>query len=656
MFVSCCAALLLLASCCAAAAGPSACKSFCYRRLRYLEEKFILHTMFNSAAELQETKDNHHRDFYNVRKVDTHVHHAACMTQKHLLSFIRRKYDEEKTTVVYVTSGGAALTLEDVFCKMGLNAYAASVDLLGVHALGSCFQRFDLFNQKYNPFGQRALRDVFLKTDNYIKGRFLAELTKEVIKDLEQRRYQQVEWRLSIYGSHKDEWSRLASWVIDNQLVSVRVRWLIQAALLQPDLRCSLYYIYRMRGQVKSFGDMLENIFGPLFEAACSPSKHPKIFQLLQQVVGWDSVDDESHVSKYTMEGGELPPPELWVSADNPPYSYWGFYMHANIRALNRLLYLQGIRPLEFRPHCGEAGSVSHLATMFLLARGVNHGILLKKSPVLQYLFYLQQIGIAMSPLSNNALFLEVAKNPLYLFFKIGLNVSLSTDDPLMFHFTDEPLLEEYSLAAHYWKLTPVDLCELARNSVLQSGFEDEYKAHWLGPKFRLPGKRGNCMRQSNVSDIRLQYREDTLRDELSYMHDVLALRLAFPDGAPAEAAAAVCSSCSSVSAAGQQQQLLLHRQVSAAPDCAPCSSSVPEGSTPEATLEAAAAKALLLQVAKEVSSVTDGNRGSSSSSSSAAAATDEGEAGGSQSAADRYSKGAPLLVGNYGDSGNATF
>ena len=45
--------------------------------------------MFNSGTELQETRENHHRDFYNVRKVDTHVHHAACMNQKHLLSFIR---------------------------------------------------------------------------------------------------------------------------------------------------------------------------------------------------------------------------------------------------------------------------------------------------------------------------------------------------------------------------------------------------------------------------------------------------------------------------------------------------------------------------------------------------------------------------------------
>jgi AMP deaminase len=41
-----------------------------------------------------------------------------------------------------------------------------------------------------------------------------------------------------------------------------------------------------------------------------------------------------------------------------------------------------------------------------------------------------------MSPLSNNALFLTYERNPLPDFFKAGLNVSLSTDDPLQFHFT----------------------------------------------------------------------------------------------------------------------------------------------------------------------------------------------------------------------------
>ena len=31
--------------------------------------------------------------------------------------------------------------------------------------------------------------------------------------------------------------------------------------------------------------------------------------------------------------------------------------------------------------------------------------------------------------------------------------------------------MEEYSIAAQVWKLTSVDMCELARNSVIMSGF-----------------------------------------------------------------------------------------------------------------------------------------------------------------------------------------
>ena len=54
----------------------------------------------------------------------------------------------------------------------------------------------------------------------------------------------------------------------------------------------------------------------------------------------------------------------------------------------------------------------------------------------MQYLYYLAQVGIAMSPLSNNSLFLEYHRNPLPVYHARGLLVSLSTDDPLQFHFT----------------------------------------------------------------------------------------------------------------------------------------------------------------------------------------------------------------------------
>ena len=102
-----------------------------------------------------------------------------------------------------------------------------------------------------------------------------------------------------------------------------------------------------------------------------------------------------------------------------------------------------------------------------------------------------------MSPLSNNALFLTYDRNPLPSYFRIGLNVSLSTDDPLMLAFTREALLEEYSVAAQIYRLSPADMCELARNSVLQSGFEMEVKRHWLGHDFYKADASGNAIRQT---------------------------------------------------------------------------------------------------------------------------------------------------------------
>lgn len=38
------------------------------------------------------------------------------------------------------------------------------------------FHRFDKFNAKYNPIGESRLREVFLKTDNYLNGKYFAEI------------------------------------------------------------------------------------------------------------------------------------------------------------------------------------------------------------------------------------------------------------------------------------------------------------------------------------------------------------------------------------------------------------------------------------------------------------------------------------------------
>ena len=179
--------------------------------------------------------------------------------------------------------------------------------------------------------------------------------------------------------------------------------------------------------------------------------------------------------------------------------------------SLNQWRKRRGFSTFVLRPHCGEAGDVEHLASAVLCCHSISHGLMLRKAPLLQYIFYLEQIGIAMSPLSNNALFLAYERNPFQKYFRRGLNVSLSTDDPLQFAFTKEPLIEEYAVAAQIYKLSAVDMCELALHSVNQSGFEHQLKQRWLGPDYKLPGIKGNDVEKSNVPDIREKFRQEAL-------------------------------------------------------------------------------------------------------------------------------------------------
>lgn len=501
--------------------GPS--KSFAYRELDILEGKFTLYFLVHEYQETASCKKVPHRDFYNVRKVDTHVHHSACMNQKHLLRFIKSKMKKSPDEVVLYRDG-KCLTLKEVFESINLTAYDLSIDTLDMHvrmgflnrsliivltdvkqAHTDSFHRFDKFNLKYNPVGESRLREIFLKTDNYIGGRYLAELTKEVISDLESSKYQMVEWRLSIYGRALDEWDKLAAWVIDNKLFSHNVRWLIQIP--------RLFHVYRAEGRIENFEQVVINVFQPLFEVTKKPQSHPKLHIFLQRVVGFDSVDDESKIERRLHR--KFPTAKEWNTLQNPPYTYWIYYLFANMAALNAFRKQRGFNTFVLRPHCGEAGDLEHLSAAALCCHSISHGLLLRKAPLLQYIFYLDQIGIAMSPLSNNALFLTYERNPFPKYFKRGLNVSLSTDDPLQFAFTKEPLIEEYSVAAQIYKLSAVDMCELAVHSVRQSGFEHQLKQRWLGDDYNLPGVKGNSVVKSNVPDIREKFRQDTLTEQL---------------------------------------------------------------------------------------------------------------------------------------------
>lgn len=67
-------------------------------------------------------------------QVDTHIHAAACMSQKHLLTFIQETYKTDAGRVV-LDKTKDRMTLQQVFHSLNMDPYDLTVDSLDVHAV-----------------------------------------------------------------------------------------------------------------------------------------------------------------------------------------------------------------------------------------------------------------------------------------------------------------------------------------------------------------------------------------------------------------------------------------------------------------------------------------------------------------------------------------
>lgn len=501
--------------------SEGAMRSFCFQRLQMLSSSFKMHTTINGTIEREEQSNLLGTDFYRTMKVDNHIHAAAAPSAKQFVEFVRRKLENEGDTVVLANGK----TFAEVFEEAGLDKDHLTIDAFDVLADYSVYKRFDNFNSKYSPFRLASMRQIFLKTENHIAGRYFAELLKIVVDRHEKAKghTSACEMRLSIYGMGRSEWRDLAKWVLrewDSEdfpgpMVSTHNRWHIQIP--------RLWRIYSQKppqeGLAKrSFQDMLENLFVPLFEATLNPEKHPEVAELLTHIVGFDSVDDEGALE----EACSTQRPKQWTSDKNPSYWWQLYYLWSNLEVLNQLRRARGLNTFAFRPHAGETGDPMHLAATYILCQSINHGIALDMQVSLQYLYYLDQIGLSISPLSNNFLFTKIARNPFSKFFRRGMNVTISTDDPLLFHMSDDALLEEYSVARATFDLSMTDMMEIARNSILQSGFDEGFKCRWLGPNY----KKGMTFCDENITHvplIRAKFRAEHLALEHMMVHLIAA-------------------------------------------------------------------------------------------------------------------------------------
>jgi AMP deaminase len=364
--------------------SDGAMRSFCFQRLQLLSSAFKMHVTANGAVESQEQSQLLGTDFYRTMKVDNHIHAAAAPSVKHFVNFVRQKLESD----VVVSEDGK--TLKEIFAQAGLDSDHLTIDAFNVLADYSVYQRFDNFNSKYSPFRMADMRRIFLKTTNHMGGQYFAELLKGVFDRHESSKGHKsaVEMRLSIYGMERHEWSDLAKWMMRDwegefpgPVLSSHNRWLIQIP--------RLWRIYRSKATEPSFQQMLDNLFIPIFEATISPDEHPQVSELLKNIVGFDSVDDEG---THEEPCSNLRPSE-WTKENNPAYGWQLYYIWANMEVLNQLRRAKGLNTLAFRPHAGETGDPMHLASAYMLCPSINHGLGLHSQVSLQYLYYLDQVS-----------------------------------------------------------------------------------------------------------------------------------------------------------------------------------------------------------------------------------------------------------------------
>ncbi len=147
--------------------------------------------------------------------------------------------------------------------------------------------------------------------------------------------------------------------------------------------------------------------------------------------------------------------------------------------------------------HAGEVGPPQHVrdAIELLGVERIGHGIAAMHDPALAEVLTARRIALEVCPTSNictGALARQLAKtcatlaeHPLKALFSAGVPITLSTDDPAMFH-TD--LLSEYGHCASSLGLSADEVLRLAESSFAHSFLAPDQKAVFL-QRFRASAK-----------------------------------------------------------------------------------------------------------------------------------------------------------------------
>lgn len=432
---------------------------------------------------------------------------------------------------------------------------------------------------------------TFLEFDNYIEGQYLAEiLIKYAIHLFEKSKYQLVQISVDYQFMSKDGdddfkennwWMKFAKWMIKWKLISYNIRWNVQITRIYSKL-------FKLK-MVQNFQEYLDLFFDPLFQCG----DNPDLKYCLTTVCCFDVVISQSDEYLWTeFPSIDLKPKDWVANGDNPTISHYLYYIYAKLSEFNQDRFNSNRNTIILRNYCSPSISArtsqfsasdhyftekteSLVCNLLLCNGGLLQGESLWTAPsALEYLFYLFQIPILTAPLSSVSSLSTLVQNPhsgsLYMsnksaeskdrnikhsrdvtveeqssyrhnpfidLVKIGFRVAISSKSVLYnSSYTLEPIIEEYSVAASIHLLSAADLCELARNSVICSGFEGFYKAHWAGVVVEEPDdspmsetiglydvwydKNEDTRIKHNVPNIRREYRVETFNQEWSFIDE----------------------------------------------------------------------------------------------------------------------------------------
>ena len=167
---------------------------------------------------------------------------------------------------------------------------------------------------------------------------------------------------------------------------------------------------------------------------------------------------------------------DLLANETYTPALETGQNIYVPVLAANR----QGILNIRPTMHAGELGLVSNVRdAMIMGVQRVGHGVLLAEDPVALEYAISKQLPIEINIYSNYRLQVneDFSQHPFLDFLRLGLPVSLSTDDEGIF-VTD--ITNEYMIAISYTDITHEELKQMSYNSITTSFADDVLKAELM--------------------------------------------------------------------------------------------------------------------------------------------------------------------------------